>query len=131
VVINARVDVFLGPYSAGGGGAGIPDELVDDAVRRANAYLEAGADCVYPIAFWETGVARVSWALFVHRDAMARFKERLSSLAGEALTATSLIDAGELDKASAVDQHGIEPLGDADRTTRRFTGPRSSGPGAS
>jgi NCS1 nucleoside transporter family len=31
------------------------------------------------------------------------------------LTATSLIDAGELDKALSVDQHGIEPLGDADR----------------
>jgi 2-methylisocitrate lyase-like PEP mutase family enzyme len=114
LVINARVDVFLGPYiaGAGGGGAGMQDELVDDAVRRANAYLEAGADCVYPIAFWEPdplrrltagirgpvnftrmpegppvgelaglGVARVSWALFLYWDAMARFKEQLASLA--------------------------------------------------
>jgi 2-methylisocitrate lyase-like PEP mutase family enzyme len=38
LVVNARVDVFL--RSAGG---------VDEAVERATAYLEAGADCVYPI----------------------------------------------------------------------------------
>jgi 2-methylisocitrate lyase-like PEP mutase family enzyme len=80
-------------------------------VRRANAYLEAGADCVYPIGLWETGalrrfmsevrgpvnvirlpqtpslvdlaalgVARVSWATLLHRDAIARFEEQLASL---------------------------------------------------
>ena len=38
LVINARVDVFL--RKAGG---------VDDAVERAHAYLDAGADCIYPI----------------------------------------------------------------------------------
>src|SRR3954465_7921791 len=47
-VINARVDVFLGPFLAGAG-AGTQDELVPDAVRRANTYLEAGVDCGYPI----------------------------------------------------------------------------------
>ncbi len=39
LVLNARVDVFL----HGDGG-------VDEAVERAEAYLAAGADCVYPIA---------------------------------------------------------------------------------
>jgi 2-methylisocitrate lyase-like PEP mutase family enzyme len=38
LVINARIDVFL--RKAGG---------VDETVERAHAYLEAGADCVYPI----------------------------------------------------------------------------------
>ena len=38
LVVNARVDVFL----RGVGG-------VDEAVERGNAYLAAGADCVYPI----------------------------------------------------------------------------------
>ena len=33
-------------------------ELVPEAVRRANAYLEAGADCVYPIALWEPDALR-------------------------------------------------------------------------
>jgi len=112
LVINARVDLFLGPYLAGAD----PDtqiELVPEAIERANAYLEAGADCVYPIALWEhdalqrfmsevdapvnvsrvpqlssldevagLGVARVSWAVFLFLDAMAHFGEQLSSLRG-------------------------------------------------
>jgi 2-methylisocitrate lyase-like PEP mutase family enzyme len=109
-VINARVDVFLGPFLAGAG-AGTQEELVSDALRRANAYLEAGVDCVYPITLWETdalrrfmsevrgavnvvrlpqapslaelaalGVARVSWGILLHGDAMARFNDQLASL---------------------------------------------------
>lgn len=42
VVINARVDVFVR-------GAGDEADHVDEAVRRAELYLAAGADCVYPI----------------------------------------------------------------------------------
>jgi 2-methylisocitrate lyase-like PEP mutase family enzyme len=59
LVINARVDVFFRPFVAGAG-PGTQAELVPDAVSRANAYLDAGADCVYPIALWEA-------------DAVARF----------------------------------------------------------
>jgi 2-methylisocitrate lyase-like PEP mutase family enzyme len=55
LVINARVDTFFEPWLAGAGdGAGSQQELVPDAVRRANAYLEVGVDCVYPIVLWET-----------------------------------------------------------------------------
>jgi 2-methylisocitrate lyase-like PEP mutase family enzyme len=110
LVINARVDVFAGPFFAGAG-PGTQEELVPDALRRAKAYLEAGADCVYPIALWETdalrrftsevggpvnvirlpqtpsvaelaalGVARVSWAGLLHREATAHFAEQLASL---------------------------------------------------
>ena len=110
LVINARVDVFLGPFLAGAG-PGTQEELVPEALRRANAYLEAGVDCVYPIALWETealrrfssqvrgpvnvarvpqapslaelaalGVAGVSWGPFLHREAMARFEDQLASL---------------------------------------------------
>jgi 2-methylisocitrate lyase-like PEP mutase family enzyme len=57
LVINARVDVFFGPLLAGAG-PGTQAELVPDALRRANAYLEAGADCVYPIGLWETDALR-------------------------------------------------------------------------
>jgi 2-methylisocitrate lyase-like PEP mutase family enzyme len=41
LVINARIDVFIGAE----------DEraVLDDAVARAGTYLAAGADCVYPI----------------------------------------------------------------------------------
>jgi 2-methylisocitrate lyase-like PEP mutase family enzyme len=109
LVINARVDVFVGPFLAGG--AGTQAELVPDALRRAHAYLEAGVDCVYPIALWEAdalrrfmseirgsvnimrlpqapslaelaglGVARVSWATLLYRSALAHFEEQLASL---------------------------------------------------
>ena len=46
-MINARIDVFLDPFLAGAG-PGTQEELVPEALRRANAYLEAGVDCVYP-----------------------------------------------------------------------------------
>jgi 2-methylisocitrate lyase-like PEP mutase family enzyme len=48
LVINARVDVFLGPFLSGAA-PGTQAELVPDALRRAHAYLEAGVDCVFPI----------------------------------------------------------------------------------
>jgi 2-methylisocitrate lyase-like PEP mutase family enzyme len=110
LVINARVDVFFGPFLAGAG-AGSQGELVPEAVRRAQAYLEAGVDCVYPVCLWETdalrrfmsevrgpvnviplpqmpslgelaalGVARVSWGPLLYRDAVARFEDQLASL---------------------------------------------------
>ena len=56
-MINARIDVFLGPLLAGAG-PGTQEELVPEALRRANAYLEAGVDCVYPIVLWETDALR-------------------------------------------------------------------------
>jgi 2-methylisocitrate lyase-like PEP mutase family enzyme len=110
LVINARVDVFLGPFLAGAG-PGTQEELVPEALRRANAYLEAGVDCVFPIILWEgdalsrfssdvrgpvnvvrlpqapslaelaeLGVARVSWGILLHGAAMGRFQEQLASL---------------------------------------------------
>src|SRR5918992_4896850 len=54
---NARVDVFLGPLLAGAG-PGTQEELVPEALRRANAYLEAGVDCVFPITLWEPDALR-------------------------------------------------------------------------
>jgi 2-methylisocitrate lyase-like PEP mutase family enzyme len=110
LVINARVDVFLGPLLSGAG-PGAQEELVPEALRRANAYVEAGVDCVFPIVLWETGalrrfvaevsapvnvvripqtppltqlaelgVARVSWGHFLYLGAMARFEDQLGSL---------------------------------------------------
>jgi 2-methylisocitrate lyase-like PEP mutase family enzyme len=48
LVVNARIDVFLANL-----GEDAQGDLVDEALERARAYLEAGADCVYPIALWE------------------------------------------------------------------------------
>ena len=111
LVINGRIDVFVGPFLAGAG-PGSQEELVPEALRRANAYLEAGVDCVFPILLWEAdalseftsevggsvnvlrlpqapslaeltelGVARVSWGVLLYHEAMGRFGERLASVA--------------------------------------------------
>jgi 2-methylisocitrate lyase-like PEP mutase family enzyme len=104
LVVNARIDVFLGAQ---------PDrpqlELVDEAAERARMYLAAGADCVYPIllherdaiaafvaavqapvnilalpkappieALAELGVARVSYGSLLHRRAMQQLAEFLA-----------------------------------------------------
>jgi 2-methylisocitrate lyase-like PEP mutase family enzyme len=110
LVVNARIDVFLGPFLAGDG-PGTQEALVPEAVERANTYLKAGVDCVYPIVLWEAdalrrfmselrgpvnvvrlpqapslaelaalGVARVSWGLLLYGDAMARFQDQLTAL---------------------------------------------------
>ncbi|MEO8511907.1 MAG: isocitrate lyase/phosphoenolpyruvate mutase family protein [Chloroflexota bacterium] len=42
IVVNARVDVFIREVGA-------PETRMDEALRRARRYVEAGADCVYPI----------------------------------------------------------------------------------
>jgi 2-methylisocitrate lyase-like PEP mutase family enzyme len=110
LVINARVDLFLGGF-VGGADPSTQVGLVPEALERANAYLAAGADCVYPIALWEpsavaafmagvdgpvnltrvpqmssvrdaatAGVARLSWALFLFRQTMGFFDEQLATL---------------------------------------------------
>ena len=57
LVINARVDSFFAPYLAGAD-PGTQAALVPDALRRANAYADAGVDCVYPICLWEPDALR-------------------------------------------------------------------------
>jgi 2-methylisocitrate lyase-like PEP mutase family enzyme len=57
LVINARVDVFLHPFLAGAGPE-VQEELLPEALRRANTYLEAGVDCVFPITLWVTDALR-------------------------------------------------------------------------
>lgn len=43
IVINARTDIYHSNYGASDA------ERFDETVRRAKAYLAAGADCIYPI----------------------------------------------------------------------------------
>ena len=52
LVINARIDVFLSAVASGAKGKS-QAEMVSEALRRAHAYVEAGADCVFPIVLWE------------------------------------------------------------------------------
>jgi 2-methylisocitrate lyase-like PEP mutase family enzyme len=57
LVINARIDVFLSAVVSGSH-EGKQRELVTEALTRARAYLEAGADCVFPILLWEADAMR-------------------------------------------------------------------------
>lgn len=112
LVINARIDVFLGPIRSG---SNEPQRnLVGDALERAHAYVEAGVDCVFPIALWESdalekfvdgarapvnvlhtprspsiavlagaGVARVSYGSSLQRDSIEQLGSALRSIAAE------------------------------------------------
>jgi 2-methylisocitrate lyase-like PEP mutase family enzyme len=66
LVINARIDVFVSALASAARRQGISvadvisgaegkgqAELVSEALRRAHAYVEAGADCVFPILLYE------------------------------------------------------------------------------
>ena len=57
LVINARTDVFLLE-------AGAPEARLDEAIRRANAYREAGADCLFIPGVRDAGtIARLARAI--------------------------------------------------------------------
>jgi 2-methylisocitrate lyase-like PEP mutase family enzyme len=83
LVINARIDSFFHPFLADEGSP--QEEFVDDAVRRANAYLEARVDCVYPICLWEMGplrrfMSQVSRPVNITREPTAPSIAELSAL---------------------------------------------------
>ena len=105
IVLNARVDVLRLEGDRG--------ELFEEAVRRARLYLQAGADCVFPIALAddeligefvrrvegpvnvvgagapllarlaELGVARVSFAGFLMNQLYAAHEAKLSEIGAE------------------------------------------------
>jgi 2-methylisocitrate lyase-like PEP mutase family enzyme len=108
VVLNARVDVLRLE--------GDRRELFEEAVRRARLYVQAGADCVFPIRLaddeligefvrrvegpvnvvgvgapplarlTELGVARVSFAGFLMNQLYGAHERKLSEIAAEAAT---------------------------------------------
>lgn len=105
VVVNARVDVFVQQV-------GDPGERVALALQRASRYVEAGADCVYPILadgqqlaefdaahsgpvngmvrptgpqlaeLLRIGIARISFGSGLHRVTDQDLQRRLRAIAG-------------------------------------------------
>jgi 2-methylisocitrate lyase-like PEP mutase family enzyme len=78
IVLNARVDVLRRE--------GDRRELFEEAVRRARLYLQAGADCVFPIRLADDAliVARVSFAGFLMNQLYGAHEAKLSEIAAEA-----------------------------------------------
>jgi 2-methylisocitrate lyase-like PEP mutase family enzyme len=78
LVLNARVDVFRGKSEP-------TAELKAEAIRRARLYIEAGADCVYPITLGDEHaigefVAAVSAPVNITYRLGAPTPERLAAL---------------------------------------------------
>jgi 2-methylisocitrate lyase-like PEP mutase family enzyme len=103
IVVNARIDTFLGRKGTG-------DDPLADGIARATAYRAAGADCVYPITLADpsaiaqfveacevvniyasaaapslaelraAGVRRISVGSHLHQHAMAAFREGAAEL---------------------------------------------------
>jgi 2-methylisocitrate lyase-like PEP mutase family enzyme len=106
LVINARIDVFIGQQSQDA------PELLKAAIARARAYINAGVDCVFPIvlrdgdvirtfldavefpvnifgvapapspaALRKMGVARISYGSSIHRRSMRDLATHLGEIA--------------------------------------------------
>ncbi|MFN2526414.1 MAG: isocitrate lyase/phosphoenolpyruvate mutase family protein [Actinomycetota bacterium] len=78
IVINARVDVFRGDREP-------PAKVFSEGVGRARAYLESGADCVYPIGLAdekliEDFVAKVQAPVNIYANPSAPPIPRLAEL---------------------------------------------------
>ena len=78
MVINARTDLAFDRSRP-------EDERVAEAIRRGNAYLKAGADCVYPILFQKIETIRIL---------AAEIKGPINVMASANLDVASLKDAG-------------------------------------
>jgi 2-methylisocitrate lyase-like PEP mutase family enzyme len=52
IVINARIDIYLKQV-------GDPPSRFAETVRRAKAYLAAGADCIFPFAVTDADRSRL------------------------------------------------------------------------
>jgi 2-methylisocitrate lyase-like PEP mutase family enzyme len=96
LVVNARIDTYLVDTRAG--------DPLGDAIRRAHAYRQAGADCVYPI-------------MVSDRAAIGRLVERAGG------PVNVLYQPGEPDAPSIAELAGLGVAGSA--SVRACTGQRT------
>lgn len=104
LVLNARIDLYLPGRFHGG-----PEEALAEATARAARYLEAGADCVYPILAPEDDLAALAERLGAPVNALCPHPsraalERLASLGVARIT----FGGGLLERISA----GLDALAD-------------------
>ena len=106
LVINARIDVFI-PSAFSEPGVAAQGDLVPEALRRARAYLDAGADCVYPIGLWEAGalaafVSACPGPVNVLRIPPAPSLAELAGLGVARVSYASLLHRGVMEQFSSV-----------------------------
>ena len=95
IVLNARIDVLLTSLAAD------PRAALDEILRRARQYAEAGADCVYPIGLTDPDVAaRVASELPVAVNANLAPS---TTVAGLAAAGVRRISVGPMAHAIAMD----------------------------
>jgi 2-methylisocitrate lyase-like PEP mutase family enzyme len=103
VVINARTDLYLK-------NVGDPESRLAETVRRAKAYLAAGADCIYPFGLADVGtIARLTRALDgVPVNIVARPDTSLPELERVGVVRVSIASGATLTVMSLIKQIGEE-----------------------
>ncbi len=121
IVVNARTDVFLRR-----GGSGDDESRMQEAVRRGNRFLEAGADCVFVLGVSEeAAIARLAREIHGPINVFATPKTPpISRLAELGVARVSIGPAG-LAHALAHVRRAAQRL--RDEGTFEFTGDRISG----
>ncbi len=106
LVINARIDVFI-PAAFSGAAGPAQSDLVPEALRRARTYLDAGADCVYPIGLWQadalaTLVAACPGPVNVLRVPPGPSPAKLAQLGVARISYAGLLHHGVMEQFSSV-----------------------------
>jgi 2-methylisocitrate lyase-like PEP mutase family enzyme len=91
LVVNARIDTYVRRF-------GEPGDRLEETARRALAYLDAGADCVYPILAPEDEIGRLLARIPGPLNAMTRPEaDGVTRLAGLGVARISM--GGQLARA--------------------------------
>jgi 2-methylisocitrate lyase-like PEP mutase family enzyme len=112
MVINARVDLYLK-------NVGDPASRFDETVKRAKAYLAAGADCIYPFGFIDLDtVARLVKAI----DAPVNIVARAGTPPALELEKIGVARVSIASGATLAVMSMIKKIGEELRTTGKFDG---------
>lgn len=105
IVLNARIDVHLRRRGAD------PRAMLDETRERARRYLDAGADCVYPIRLLDTDhLATLAHALDGHVNANLGPGTTVADLAAAGVSRVSIGPAGQHLAMDALSRHAASLL---------------------
>jgi 2-methylisocitrate lyase-like PEP mutase family enzyme len=112
MIINARIDLYLK-------NVGDPASRFDETVKRAKAYLAAGADCIYPFGFIDLDtIARLVKAI----DAPVNIVARAGTPPAAELEKIGVARVSIASGATLAVMSMIKKIGEELRTTGKFDG---------